>query len=95
MDSYTSLFVVRVGERTGVLGGLLLSITISTGSGTNHQAYCNGFISSGVSSLTGIYGNSGDCDYATKHASGDVKKNNINCSPTPPWAVVLKKEEEK
>ena len=28
--------------------------------------------------------------HATKHADGHVKKNNINCSPTPPWAVVLR-----
>ena len=61
-----------------------------TGSGEAHQAYCNGFKSSEVSNLAGYHSNFGHCNYATRHALGDVIKNQIKCTRALPFAVALR-----
>ena len=61
-----------------------------TGSGDAHQAYCNGFKSSEVSTFAGSYSKFGDCKYATSHETGGVIKNQIKCNRALPFAVALR-----
>ena len=88
------------GVRTCVVGGketiCIMPLTQDdwvckpVGSGDAHQAYCNGFKSSEVSTLNGHYSKFGDCNHATRHANGGVIKNQIKCTRALPFAVALR-----